>query len=81
MNVMTLLTTKEMMSRLDISRTTLMRRTRECEQSPYRKAVIHDGARRLYFNYDLWIKFMQYRSAKYYEDVYGLQVVRDRSVI
>lgn len=78
---MTLLTTKEMMKEFKISRSTIMRRTRECEQSPYRKAVIHDGARRLYFDRDLWIKFMQYRSDRYYEETYGLQVVRDRSVI
>lgn len=78
---MTLLTTKEMMKKFDISRSTLMRRTRECEQSPYHKAVIHDGARRLYFNYELWLKFIEYRSRKYYEEVYGLQVLRDRSVI
>ena len=78
---MNLLTSKEMMTRLKISRSTLMRRTRDCEHSPYKKAVIHDGPRRLYYRPELWDKFMEYRSKKYYEEVYGIESIRDRSVI
>lgn len=36
---MNLLTSKEMMTRLKISRSTLMRRTRDCEHSPYKKQL------------------------------------------
>lgn len=77
---MTLLTSKEMMERLKISRSTLMRRTRACEHSPYKRAVIHDGARRLYYRPEIWNKFMEYRTAEYYEKAFGLEAVRDRSV-
>ena len=79
--IMELLTSKEMMTRLKISRSTLMRRTRDCEHSPYKKAVIHDGARRLYYRPELWDKFMEYRNDKHYEEVYGIESIRDRSVI
>lgn len=78
---MDLLTSKEMMAKLKISRSTLMRRTRDCEHSPYKKAVIHDGARRLYYRPELWDKFMEYRNDKHYEEVYGIESIRDRSVI
>ena len=78
---MNLLTSKEMMAKLKISRSTFMRRTRDCEHSPYKKAVIHDGARRLYYRQELWDKFMEYRTDKYYEEVYGIESIRDRSVI
>ena len=79
--IMELLTSKEMMTRLKISRSTLMRRTRDCEHSPYKKAVIHDGPRRLYYRPELWDKFMEYRNDKHYEEVYGIESIRDRSVI
>lgn len=79
--IMELLTSKEMMTRLKISRSTLMRRTRDCEHSPYKKAVVHDGARRLYYRPELWDKFMEYRNKKHYEEVYGIESIRDRSVI
>ena len=79
--IIELLTSKEMMTRLKISRSTLMRRTRDCEHSPYKKAVIHDGARRLYYRPELWDKFMEYRNDKHYEEVYGIESIRDRSVI
>lgn len=78
---MELLTSKEMMTRLKISRSTLMRRTRICEHSPYKKAVIHDGPRRLYYRPELWDKFMEYRNKKHYEEAYGIESIRDRSVI
>lgn len=76
-----LLLTKQMCDRYQYSRSTLQRRTRECEQSPYRDAVIHDGARRNYYRPKRWEQFLEWRSRKYMEDVYGLHVVRDRSVI
>lgn len=78
---MALLTTKQMLKKYQISRTTLYRRQSQCEQSPYRDAIIHDGPRRIYFKSDRWDQFLEYRNRQYYKNVYGLDLVRDKGVI
>lgn len=73
------LTTKQMCDRFNMSRATLQRRTRELEQSPYKDAVVHEG--RNYYFPERFKQFIEYRSKKRVEAMYGLQLVRDRSVI
>lgn len=70
---MTLLTTQQMMKKLGISRSTLIKRKNECMHSPFKDAVIYDSPRRIYYDYDRWQEYMQYRSDKRLEEMYGIK--------
>lgn len=70
---MKLLTTQEMMKRLDISRSTLTKRKEDCLHSPYKDAVIYDSSRRIYYDFDRWQEYMRYRSQKRLEEMYGIK--------
>lgn len=71
------LTSKEMMEYWHYSKQTFRRRRRECEQTPYRDAILQDGPRKIYVNNDRWAEFIKYRTRKYYEKMYGLDDLRN----
>lgn len=66
-----LVTKQELLKKFHLSNTTFWRRRLECEQTPYKDAIVKNG-RKIYIHLDRWIEFMEFKSKHDFEEKYGL---------
>ncbi|RVU69812.1 MULTISPECIES: hypothetical protein [Lactobacillus] len=66
-----LITKKDALSRLQISRSTFDRRKLQCLASPYKDAVVKNGGR-VYIQWQRWTQFMAWLSDKEFKEKYGI---------